>query len=143
MITCDSASLNQICVGAYIRTRKSSELLPVREHVVVTLEDLKLSSLVPPSVFPTMTRRGLSDAPQELIDGIIDHCSGDKKTLIACSLTCRAWVYRTRRHLFSKLTLTFQFLPSPILVLHAFLPHHVPPTRSDVFTDHTKQPRRK
>ena len=75
------------------------------------MEDLTLSSLVPPSVFPTMTRRGLSDAPQELIDEIIDHCSGDKKTLIACSLTCRAWVYRTRRHLFSKLTLTEKTLP--------------------------------
>ena len=58
-----------------------------------------------------MGRPGLSDAPQELIDEIIDYCSRDKKTLIACSLTCRGWVRRTRRHLFSKLTLTDKTLP--------------------------------
>jgi hypothetical protein len=58
-----------------------------------------------------MERLGLSDAPQELIDEIIDHCSGDKRTLIACSLISRAWVYRTRKHLFSTLTLTDRTLP--------------------------------
>jgi hypothetical protein len=58
-----------------------------------------------------MERLGLSDAPQELIDEIIDHCSGNKRTLIACSLISRAWVYRTRKHLFSTLTLTDRTLP--------------------------------
>ena len=58
-----------------------------------------------------MERPGPSDAPQELIDEIIDYCSGNKNTLIACSLTCRAWVHRTRKHLFSKLTLTDKTLP--------------------------------
>jgi hypothetical protein len=58
-----------------------------------------------------MAPLGLSDAPQELIDEIIDRCSGDKRTLIACSLISRAWVYRTRKHLFSTLTLTDKTLP--------------------------------
>ncbi|KAF9653283.1 hypothetical protein BDM02DRAFT_1885817 [Thelephora ganbajun] len=57
-----------------------------------------------------MALPGPSDTPQELIDEIIDHCSGDKRTLIACSLTCKAWVHRTRKHLFSKLTLTDETL---------------------------------
>lgn len=51
------------------------------------------------------------DTPQEIIDEIIDHCSGDRSTLVACSLTSRAWVYRTRKHLFSELTLTSETLP--------------------------------
>ena len=58
-----------------------------------------------------MARPGPCDAPQELIDEIIDHCSGDKGTLIACSLTSRAWVHRTRKYLFSTLTLTDKTLP--------------------------------
>jgi hypothetical protein len=58
-----------------------------------------------------MAPLGLSDAPQELIDEIIDRCSGHKRTLIACSLISRAWVYRTRKHLFSTLTLTDETLP--------------------------------
>lgn len=58
-----------------------------------------------------MTRSGLADTPQEIIDEIIDRCSGDKRTLIACSLTCRTWVYRTRKHLFSSLTLTDETFP--------------------------------
>jgi len=60
---------------------------------------------------PQMTQPGPPDIPQELIDEIIDHCSGDKRTLKACSLTSRAWVHRTRKHLFSKLTLTDKTLP--------------------------------
>ena len=58
-----------------------------------------------------MAPLGLSDAPQELIDEIIDHSSGEKRTLIACSLISRAWVYRTRKYLFSTLTLTDKALP--------------------------------
>ena len=58
-----------------------------------------------------MAQLGLADAPQEIIDEIIDRCSGEKRTLIACSLTSRTWVYRTRKHLFSKLTLTDKTLP--------------------------------
>lgn len=58
-----------------------------------------------------MEQSGLSDIPQEIIDEIIDLCSRDKKTLKACSLTSRAWVHRTRKHLFSKLTLTDKTLP--------------------------------
>jgi len=54
---------------------------------------------------------GSPDIPQELIDEIMDHCSGVKRTLIACSLTSRTWVHRTRKHLFSKLTLTDKTLP--------------------------------
>ena len=51
------------------------------------------------------------DTPQEIIDEIIDLCRRDKKTLIACSLTSRAWAYRTRKHLFSSVTLTDKSLP--------------------------------
>jgi len=58
-----------------------------------------------------MTQLGLADAPQEIIDEIIDRCSCEKRTLVACSLTSRTWVYRTRKHLFSKLTLTDKTLP--------------------------------
>ena len=58
-----------------------------------------------------MERLGLSEGPQEVIDEIIDRCSGDKRTLIACSLISRAWVYRTRKYLFSTLTLTDRTLP--------------------------------
>ena len=58
-----------------------------------------------------MTRFGQTDTPQEIIDEIIDFCSEDKRTLIACSLTARTWVYRTRKNLFSKLTLTDETLP--------------------------------
>lgn len=58
-----------------------------------------------------MAPLGLSDAPQELIDEIIDRCSADKRTLVACSLISRAWVSRTRKYLFSKLTLTDKTLP--------------------------------
>ena len=58
-----------------------------------------------------MTQHNLPDIPQEIIDEIIDRCAEDKRTLIACSLTSRTWVYRTRKHLFSKLTLTDETLP--------------------------------
>jgi hypothetical protein len=50
--------------------------------------------------------------PQELIDEIIDHCSGDRRTLISCSLTSRAWVHRTRKCLFSTLAFTDKTLQS-------------------------------
>ncbi|KAJ7841036.1 hypothetical protein B0H14DRAFT_3694835 [Mycena olivaceomarginata] len=43
--------------------------------------------------------------PQELIDEIIDHFSGDSGFLTACSLVCRAWVSRTRSCLFETCTL--------------------------------------
>ena len=73
-------------------------------------------SISPPIHHPSqqstdMTRLSLSNAPQELIDEIIDRCSGDKRTLIACSLISRVWVYRIRKHLFSTLTLTDKTLP--------------------------------
>ena len=58
-----------------------------------------------------MARLGRCDAPQELIDDIIDQCAEDKRTLIACSLTSRAWVGRTRKHLVSQLTLNDKTLP--------------------------------
>ena len=49
--------------------------------------------------------------PQEIVDEVIDLCRRDKKTLLACSSISRAWVYRTRKYLFSTLTLTDKTLP--------------------------------
>ncbi|KAJ7773521.1 hypothetical protein B0H14DRAFT_2474974 [Mycena olivaceomarginata] len=43
--------------------------------------------------------------PQELVDEIIDHLSGDSDSLTACSLVCRVWVSRTRSCLFETCTL--------------------------------------
>ena len=59
-----------------------------------------------------MERHVPFEAPQEIIDEIVDLCSEDKKTLKACSLTSRAWVYRTRKHLFWKIILTDKSLPT-------------------------------
>ena len=59
-----------------------------------------------------MAPPGSPEIPQEIIDEVIDLCSREKKTLKACSLISRAWVYRTRKHLFSKLTLTDKTLPA-------------------------------
>jgi hypothetical protein len=77
---------------------------------------IRAGSISPPIHHPSqqstdMTRFSLSDAPQELIDEIIDRCSRDKRTLITCSLISRVWVYRTRKHLFSTLILTDKTLP--------------------------------
>ena len=54
---------------------------------------------------------GLPRIPQEIIDEVIDLCRWDKKTLKACSSISRAWVHRTRKYLFSTLTLTDKTLP--------------------------------
>ncbi|KAF7369089.1 hypothetical protein MVEN_00236000 [Mycena venus] len=43
--------------------------------------------------------------PQELIEEILDHLAGDSGSLKACSLVCRAWVSRSRSHLFKTCTL--------------------------------------
>ncbi|KAF7365543.1 hypothetical protein MVEN_00427600 [Mycena venus] len=43
--------------------------------------------------------------PQELIEVIIDHLADDSTSLKACSLVCRAWVCRSRRHLYKHITL--------------------------------------
>ena len=78
---------------------------------------IRAGDISPPIHHPSqqstdMPPPGLSSAPQELIDEIIDHYSGDKRTLIDCSLTSKAWVYRTRKHLFSTLALTDATLPT-------------------------------
>ena len=53
-----------------------------------------------------MAQRDPTEIPQEMIDQVVDLCSAEKTTLKACSLISRAWVYRTRKHLFSTLKLT-------------------------------------
>lgn len=58
-----------------------------------------------------MAQLNTTDIPQEIVDEIIDHFSGDRTTLLACSLTSRAWVHRSRKYLFAKLTLTGKTLP--------------------------------
>ena len=43
--------------------------------------------------------------PQELIDSIIDCLSGDKKSLLRCSLVCRSWSARSTSTLWSRIIL--------------------------------------
>ena len=43
--------------------------------------------------------------PQELIEGIIDYLSDDCQTLETCSLVATTWLARSRRHLFSRISL--------------------------------------
>ncbi|KAJ7750453.1 hypothetical protein DFH07DRAFT_827856 [Mycena maculata] len=52
---------------------------------------------------------------QELVEKIIDHLSGDSRSLKACALVCNAWLSRTRFHLFKTCTLgqKHSFLPGP------------------------------
>ena len=57
-----------------------------------------------------MTQPSPPEIPQEIIDEVIDLCSGDRRTLMACSLISRAWVYRARGHLFSTLILNHKTL---------------------------------
>jgi hypothetical protein len=66
-----------------------------------------------------MAQPGPLEIPQEIIDEIIDHSSRDKKTLTVCSLTSRTWVYRTRKHLFRKLTLTDKSLRGVVATVPA------------------------
>jgi len=47
----------------------------------------------------------MSGLPQELIDHIIDHVD-DRDSLKACSLVCRQWSARSRKHLFVKIDFT-------------------------------------
>ena len=54
---------------------------------------------------------GLQRIPQEIVDEVIDLCRWDKKTLKAYSSISRAWIRRTRKYLFSTLTLTDKTLP--------------------------------
>ncbi|PCH35385.1 hypothetical protein WOLCODRAFT_107343 [Wolfiporia cocos MD-104 SS10] len=44
--------------------------------------------------------------PPELADKILDYLWDDPAALAACSLTCRAWVFNCRSHLFRKVDLT-------------------------------------
>ncbi|OCH94035.1 hypothetical protein OBBRIDRAFT_723682, partial [Obba rivulosa] len=46
-----------------------------------------------------------SELPPELTDRIIDFLYGDKYTLAACGLVCRAWVPASRFHLFHSVRL--------------------------------------
>jgi hypothetical protein len=43
--------------------------------------------------------------PLEISEAIISHLHSDKRTLYACSLTCRSWVYASRSHIFSRIDL--------------------------------------
>ncbi|KAF7373323.1 hypothetical protein MSAN_00541800 [Mycena sanguinolenta] len=48
----------------------------------------------------------MSELPPEMIDAILDLLAGDYRSLKACSLLCRAWALRCRRHLFKTCTVT-------------------------------------
>ncbi|KAI0792708.1 hypothetical protein C8Q75DRAFT_577896 [Abortiporus biennis] len=50
------------------------------------------------------------ELPQELIDLIIDNLRHDPLTLRACTLTCHAWLHRSRRHLHSRVRIGEYFI---------------------------------
>ncbi|KAK0211338.1 hypothetical protein DFS33DRAFT_1271160 [Desarmillaria ectypa] len=51
----------------------------------------------------------MCDLPQELFDAIVDKLQYDRKSLMACSLAFRAFLPRTRFHLFRKIVLNETF----------------------------------
>jgi hypothetical protein len=59
-------------------------------------------------------------------DQIIDHLHDDRPSLIACGLTCRAWLPSVRCHIFSTVVLTplKKFVPT-LRELHATIAHIV------------------
>ena len=105
-----------------------------RSQLLLTISiPLTLSFRRPTPTVTRMAQRDPTEIPQELIDQVIDLCSADKKTLKACSLISRAWVYRTRKHLFSTLKLTSDSLVTWCEVIAAPTPeteHPVPRTTS-------------
>ncbi|KAJ7088613.1 hypothetical protein C8R44DRAFT_991042 [Mycena epipterygia] len=68
--------------------------------------------------------------PQELVEEIIDHLSGDTTALKATSLVCHAWMPRSRSHLFGTCTLG----PKNILAFHDLLRD----PRGCTFLDHVR-----
>lgn len=44
--------------------------------------------------------------PSELTDAVIDHVQLDKQSLANCSVVCRAWLPRSRHHLFDRIHLS-------------------------------------
>jgi hypothetical protein len=71
------------------------------------------------------------DAPQELIDLVVDLVSlgtykARSRTLAACSLVCRRWTSRSRRHLFHRITLTKENMQLFDQLLHSPLSTIVP-----------------
>ncbi|KAJ6551397.1 hypothetical protein B0H19DRAFT_1157480 [Mycena capillaripes] len=61
------------------------------------------------------------DFPQELVEAILDQLADESASLKACSLVCRAWVSRSRFHLFE----TCNLLPENILVFRDLLRSHI------------------
>ncbi|KAF7368976.1 hypothetical protein MVEN_00224000 [Mycena venus] len=66
------------------------------------------------------------ELPAELIDAILDHLARDFTSLKACSLVCRAWVVRSRSHLFETCSLAPNNIIGFCSLLHSctFL-HHI------------------
>ncbi|KAJ6551562.1 hypothetical protein B0H19DRAFT_1378262 [Mycena capillaripes] len=58
--------------------------------------------------------------PQELVEEIVDHLKGDFASLKACSLVCRAWVFRTRPYLF-EISETCRLEPDSIIDFYDLL----------------------
>ncbi|OCH84580.1 hypothetical protein OBBRIDRAFT_696745, partial [Obba rivulosa] len=52
------------------------------------------------SSMTTHSHLGVSSLPPELIDMIVEYLHDDCHALIACSLTSKAWVPSSRKHLF-------------------------------------------
>ena len=52
--------------------------------------------------------------PQELTDAIIDHLAGDRRTLKACSLVCKAWVPRSQQLIHAEVNISFKHLKTRV-----------------------------
>ncbi|CCM01194.1 uncharacterized protein FIBRA_03242 [Fibroporia radiculosa] len=74
-----------------------SSMFPLDSGVCMPLFRLPSAGPICHAERPKMPRREL---PVELYDHILDYLWDDQRTLLACSLTCRAWVPTTRLHLF-------------------------------------------
>ena len=55
---------------------------------------------------PTLVAHHHLEFPQELVDLIVDALSDDRIALNACSMTCRAWTYRSQFRLHRHLRFT-------------------------------------
>ncbi|KAH9936125.1 uncharacterized protein B0H18DRAFT_972329 [Fomitopsis serialis] len=68
---------------------------------------------------PGVTLNVAPRMPPELCDRIIDHLYHDRDGLVACSLTCRAWLPASRLHLFRHVRLQSKTIPSFLSILTA------------------------
>src|ERR1700683_4393540 len=71
----------------------------------------------------------MAKIPSELSDAILD-CLPDKYSLNSCSTVCKAWLPRTRHHIFGRLRLEpstcarfFELVDSPLSTIAPYVQH--------------------